>query len=346
MTAETAFAMVLRNDDGTTEELPPCKSPVCAVQTIGVFEGRQVHGMIRYELESISGMQFVLRELGPKAAPVMLPSPVVAYAGAIGQPLTVSPQVSGGGEWRAAWVEERAAHYRRDGMRIEQARIHAEADANRAALSPTQARPDGRLPERDPSKPNTEQGLYRKFDVRRTDGSDQPGGKHDGCEYFVLDVTHDPHARPALAAYRDSVAATHPDLARDMGEQYGLEPAPTADGGAVAWHIQHPDGFVSLRKADAVDSDMRELAAADGVHIRPLVFGDAHPAPKDDATKADEKVLWGIVANAGRLSDRRTMRWAHVMDATGQGSTRSQALCARFGFDPDELVGGDDEEGS
>lgn len=47
-------------------------------------------------------------------------------------------------------------------------------------------------------------GLYRKFDVSRTDRSGGPGGKHEGCEYFVLDLTHDPHARRAAFAYADS----------------------------------------------------------------------------------------------------------------------------------------------
>lgn len=41
-------------------------------------------------------------------------------------------------------------------------------------------------------------GLYRKFIVTRTDGKSAPGQKHDGCDYFVLDLTHDPHAAPAL----------------------------------------------------------------------------------------------------------------------------------------------------
>jgi len=78
------------------------------------------------------------------------------------------------------------------------------------------------LPERDPALTNRAQGVYRKFDVRRTDGSSEPGGKHHGCEYFVLDVTHDPHARAALAAYATAVESTHPALAADMRERYGL----------------------------------------------------------------------------------------------------------------------------
>lgn len=86
------------------------------------------------------------------------------------------------------------------------------------------------LPERDPAKSNAEQGVYRKFDVRRTDGSDGPGGKHEGCEYFVLDVNHDPHALAALAAYAKACEVTHPQLAADLRDRYSLyEPAPSVE---------------------------------------------------------------------------------------------------------------------
>lgn len=59
-------------------------------------------------------------------------------------------------------------------------------------------------------------GVHHKYDIRRTDGSDEPGGKHDGCAYFVLDLDHDPHAKPALLAYADSCAAEYPLLAQDL----------------------------------------------------------------------------------------------------------------------------------
>ncbi|WP_336816822.1 hypothetical protein [Burkholderia gladioli] len=59
-------------------------------------------------------------------------------------------------------------------------------------------------------------GLYRKFDVRRLDGSSAPGGKHHGCEYFVLDLQHDAHAGAALAAYARSCSTTHPALSADL----------------------------------------------------------------------------------------------------------------------------------
>lgn len=59
-------------------------------------------------------------------------------------------------------------------------------------------------------------GLYEKFNVSRTDGTSVPGGKHAGCRYFVLDVTHDPSAKPALLAYADSCEADYPLLAEDL----------------------------------------------------------------------------------------------------------------------------------
>ena len=59
-------------------------------------------------------------------------------------------------------------------------------------------------------------GLYEKFVVRRADREDRPGYKHDGCQYFVLDLTHDPHAIPAIVAYADSCASDYPLLATDL----------------------------------------------------------------------------------------------------------------------------------
>ncbi len=63
----------------------------------------------------------------------------------------------------------------------------------------------------DPAK-----GLYDKFIVTRTDGKSEPGEKHGGCRYFVLDLDHDPHAAAAIDAYADSCDASYPLLARDL----------------------------------------------------------------------------------------------------------------------------------
>lgn len=59
-------------------------------------------------------------------------------------------------------------------------------------------------------------GIYNKFNVRRTDGNDGPGKKHDQCNYFVLDMTHDTHAIPALKAYAKSCREDFPRLADDI----------------------------------------------------------------------------------------------------------------------------------
>lgn len=76
------------------------------------------------------------------------------------------------------------------------------------------------LPERDRDKPSTEQGLYHKYDVYRTDGTDDVGGKHEDCDCFVLDLTHDPAAKVAMAAYAGAIRATHPQLAKDIMVRY------------------------------------------------------------------------------------------------------------------------------
>ena len=96
------------------------------------------------------------------------------------------------------------------------------------SVSPQQAAPKAapHLPERDASLPAERQGLFRKFVVGRVDGSDKPGGKHHGCTYFVLDVDHDPCARPALAAYAAACESTHPTLAADLRTKWGVVPAP------------------------------------------------------------------------------------------------------------------------
>lgn len=79
---------------------------------------------------------------------------------------------------------------------------------------------DSTLPERDSSVPSEQQGIFRKFIVQRVDGSDQPGGKHCGCEYFVLDVNHDPYAKPALQTYARACEGTHPELSDQLRERH------------------------------------------------------------------------------------------------------------------------------
>jgi hypothetical protein len=63
---------------------------------------------------------------------------------------------------------------------------------------------------------DTHRGLYNKFEVKRVDGKDNPGEKHHGCEYFVLDVTHDKFAAVALVAYANACASEYPELSKEL----------------------------------------------------------------------------------------------------------------------------------
>lgn len=57
-------------------------------------------------------------------------------------------------------------------------------------------------------------GLYKKFEVSRI-GDD---GKHKDCNYFVLDLNHDPHAIRAMHRYIYSCQEEYPLLAKDLRE--------------------------------------------------------------------------------------------------------------------------------
>lgn len=174
------------------------------------------------------------------------------------------------------------------------------------------------LPERDPAKTNQEQGLYGKFDIRRVDGSDGPGGKHEGCEYFALDLTHDKHAVAALAAYADACEATHPLLAADLRQRYALAherathaAAPTIDP------LQNPKrpGYFMNYGPDETPAEMvlRKLACWLGV--------GGYNAPTVDADLFHDKIIDGVnmlLASAGASAIREAVeaeREAQTQDA-------------------------------
>lgn len=64
-------------------------------------------------------------------------------------------------------------------------------------------------------------GLYGKYRVERLDGSSAPGGKHERCDYFVLDILHDDYAKAALRAYADACQEDYPQLAADLRSRIG-----------------------------------------------------------------------------------------------------------------------------
>ncbi len=78
--------------------------------------------------------------------------------------------------------------------------------------------------------PDSERGLYKKFEVTRTDGSSAPGEKHEGCDYFVLDIDHDPFALTALIAYAKAVKLAYPLLAADLEARIAKKQGYPTDG--------------------------------------------------------------------------------------------------------------------
>lgn len=60
------------------------------------------------------------------------------------------------------------------------------------------------------------EGLKDKYTIIRNDGSD----KHKNCDYFVLDITHDKFAKPALIAYAEACAMEFPLLSIDLRAKY------------------------------------------------------------------------------------------------------------------------------
>lgn len=63
-------------------------------------------------------------------------------------------------------------------------------------------------------------GLHKKFVVERVDNSDLPGGKHSGCTYYVLDLTHDEVAFSMLPTLAAAYRSTRPNLADDLMKMY------------------------------------------------------------------------------------------------------------------------------
>jgi hypothetical protein len=64
-----------------------------------------------------------------------------------------------------------------------------------------------------------QRGLYEKYYIERCDGKSAPGKKHYGCDYFVLDLTHDPYAIPALSIYAEACAAKYPLLSAALKQK-------------------------------------------------------------------------------------------------------------------------------
>lgn len=114
-------------------------------------------------------------------------------------------------------------------------------------------------------------GLYPegKFVVLRKDGTDAPNGKHDGCQYFVLDVTHDQHAVPALRAYAESARndgyeLLADDLEKIVGRSIERERF-------IYWLLRcyqsgHREGWEAGPNMDETMSGLHDLLCNEGYH--------------------------------------------------------------------------------
>lgn len=186
------------------------------------------------------------------------------------------------------------------------------------AAAPT-TQPAPQLPERDASVPAEQQGLFRKFDVRRVDGSDQPGGKHHGCRYFVLDVDHDQHAHDALTAYAAACESSHPELAADLRSKWGaaLAAQPVERGDALdaarwRWlseHIQvawNEGKFTSLVRI--VSEQHRQSINAS---VDRMMAGDWSDA---DAARAAQEGGWMPIETAPKDSGYLLLRGGREQD--------------------------------
>lgn len=75
-----------------------------------------------------------------------------------------------------------------------------------------------------------ERGIYNKYIVNRVYGGQRKGEKHHNCRYFVLDLTHDKHAIPAIFAYASSCEVDgYHELAKDLRCSVGGEPISSID---------------------------------------------------------------------------------------------------------------------
>lgn len=60
--------------------------------------------------------------------------------------------------------------------------------------------------------PEQSKGLYNKYKVERIDG--KPG--RENCQYFVVDVCHDPYGPAAVRAYIDALPDDFAQLKADL----------------------------------------------------------------------------------------------------------------------------------
>lgn len=110
-------------------------------------------------------------------------------------------------------------------------------------------------------------------------------------------------------------------------------PLPSPDNGHSAGDGFGGSDFPPPEESEAERGQRRTDAAL--AEVRQLCGGELERLRAEN-----ERLTRGVVANAGRLATLPRVRWAHIVDAVGVGSTTAKALCRDAGFDPDEVVAG------
>lgn len=100
-------------------------------------------------------------------------------------------------------------------------------------------------------------GVHHKYLVKRTDGKDAPGQRHEHCAYFVLDLHCDEHALAALKAYARSCKKDNPELAADLLE---IVDAERPRCGCREAFCPHTPMFGPQNASDAAHEKMAEAA--------------------------------------------------------------------------------------
>lgn len=108
---------------------------------------------------------------------------------------------------------------------------------------------------------DSKRGLYAKYRVERTDGSSATGRKHEHCDYFVLDLVHDAHARAAINAYADSCHEQYPALAADLWERARSMGADAPAVAAEAAPRMKPSDFRKARGSEFGRNDAADALA-------------------------------------------------------------------------------------
>ena len=166
----------------------------------------------------------------------------------------------------------------------------------------------------EPADPETltraeaERGLYRKYDVRRTDGSSGPGGKHADCDYYVLDWQHDRFAPAAMRIYADRCEASYSALAADIRARADKAERDDAQTAAVHAHRvgDASPGETEPRTASA--STIRDAFEAMLAFLTALLSASPRVSTRT-WTEADPVALRDLIQRAAEEHARASATW-------------------------------------